>query len=154
MKFLLIIISFIITDSKTIHQDRILKIDKNGNLIGLPKEFGPGKFDLSKNYLRIKEKEIVLPKCINYYFKVHNNPEIKLTASWYHSKDIMPYYLNFDISQKNKDYGYKVLIDLETIGLIDVQTTIKKENSVNYYTIKLDNSCLNDYNKNIRIVKQ
>ncbi len=153
MKFLLIIIlSIIMADSTTVHQDRILKIDKDGNIIGLPKEFGPAKFDLDRSYLRIKDKAIVLPKCVSYYFKIHDKPELNLSASWYHSKDIMPYYINFDISQKNKDSGYEILVDLETLELIHVQTSVKQGKSTDNHLIKVDDSCLDEYKKSIKTV--
>ena len=52
MKALLTIISFLfLADSNLMHQNTPLQIDKNGNIIGLPKEFSPAKFDLSKKYL-------------------------------------------------------------------------------------------------------
>jgi hypothetical protein len=154
MKTLLILISFIfITNSSVVHQDTILRIDENGNIIGLPKEFGITKFDLSKKYLRIKDKEIVLPSCMNYYFDIHEKPKLKLSASWYHSKDIMPYYLNFDISQKNKDFGYTILIDLETLEIIDIEVSINQGNSTYNHEIKLDEYCLNEYKNGIKTLK-
>tara|TARA_B110000046_G_scaffold179767_1_gene209469 strand:+ start:556 stop:1020 length:465 start_codon:yes stop_codon:yes gene_type:complete len=154
MKTLLILISFIfITNSSVVHQDTILRIDENGNIIGLPKEFGVTKFDLNKKYLRIKDKEIVFPSCMNYYFDIHEKPKLKLSASWYHSKDIMPYYLNFDISQKNKDFGYTILIDLETLEIIDIEVSINQGNSTYNHEIKLDDHCLTEYKKEIKTLK-
>src|SRR5690606_9093006 len=126
MKALLIVISFLfLTDSNLMHEDTPLQIDKNGNIIGLPKEFSPAKFDLDKKYLRINDTEIVFTDCLNNYFNDHEKPKLNLSASWYHSKDIMPYYLNFDISQKNVDYGYTILVDLETLELIYVRKSIR-----------------------------
>ncbi|MBK9391138.1 MAG: hypothetical protein IPN68_13455 [Bacteroidetes bacterium] len=117
MKALLILISFIfLSVSNLMHEDTPLKIDKDRNIIGLPEEYSPAIFDLDKKYLRINDKEIVFPDCLNYYFNDFENPKLNLSASWYHSKDIMPYYLNFSISQENVDYGYNILLDLETLS--------------------------------------
>jgi hypothetical protein len=88
MKALLILISFLfLTESSIMHKDTLLQIDKNG----LPREFSPAKFDLNEKKLRINNKQIVFPKCLNYYFAKHKKPKLNLSASWYHSKDIMPY---------------------------------------------------------------
>lgn len=154
MKTLLILISFLfLTGSNVMHQDTPLQIDTNGNIIGLPKEFSPAKFDLDKKYLRIKDKEIVLPNCLNYYFNEHEKSKLNLFASWYHSKDIMPYYLNFDISQENVNYGYTILIDLETLELIYVSKSITEENSIYYPKIELEEQCLAEYKNGIKTLK-
>lgn len=151
MKTLLILISFLfLTNSNPIHQDTPLQIDKKGNIIGLPKEFSSAKFDLEKGYLKIKDKEIIFPRCLSYYFDIHEKPRLNLSASWYHSKDIMPYYLNFDISEKNKDYGYTILIDLETLELIYVNISIEQGTSTYNHRIELDETCLTEYKNGIK----
>ena len=151
MKTFLILISFLfLTDSTLFHQDRILQIDKSGNIIGLPKKFSPAKFDLDKKKLRIKDKEIIFPECISKYFEQHENPKLNLLASWYHSKNIMPYYLNFEISDRSVNYGYKILVDLETLELIYVNKTIRKGNSIHNPRIDLEKGCLTEYNNRIK----
>ena len=41
---ILLVVSFLYFDSSIpAHQDTILQVDKNGNIIGLPKEFSPAK---------------------------------------------------------------------------------------------------------------
>jgi hypothetical protein len=137
-----------------IHQDRILKIDDNGNIIGLPKEYGPSKFDLNRKYLRIKDHEIVIPKCISYYFDIYERPKLRLSASWYHSKNIMPYYLNFDISQRDEKHGYKMLVNLETLELIYIQISNTQGNSTYSHQIKVDNVCLDEHKKAIKVLKE
>lgn len=134
------------------HEDTLLQIDENGNIIGLPKEFSPAKFDLNKKILRIKDKEIVFPKCLTYYFEEHKNPKLNLSASWYHSKEIMPYYLNFDISDKSVNYGYTVLIDLETLELIYVTKSISEGNTTYDSKIELNEKCRSEYKNGIKIL--
>jgi len=153
MKTLLILISFLfLTNSNVMHQDTPLQIDENGNIIGLPKEFSPAKFDLSKKILRINDKEIVFPKCLNYYFEEHRNPKLNLSASWYHSKDIMPYYLNFYISDKSVNYGYTILVDLETLELIYVEKPRTEGNTTYNPEIELEKKCLTEYENGIKTI--
>jgi len=152
MKIFLILISFLfLTNSNVAHQDTPLQIDENGNIIGLPNKFSPAKFDTSKKILRIRNRIIVFPKCITDYFEEHKEPKLNLSASWYHSKDIMPYYLNFDISDKSVNCGYTILVDLETLELIYVQKATTEGNSTYNQEIDLDENCLNEYKNGIRI---
>ncbi len=63
----------------------------------------------------------------------------------------MPYYLNFNISDKSVNYGYTILVDLETLELIYVQKTITKGTTTYNQDIDLDEKCLNEYENGIRI---
>ena len=153
MKTLFILISFLfLTNEDVIHQDTRLQIDNNGNIIGLPKQFNPAKFDWNKKKLRINNKEIIFPKCMNYYFEQNKNNKLNLSASWYHSKDIMPYYLNFDISDKSGNYGYTILIDLETLELIYINKSITEGNTTYNPKVELGKKCLTEYKKGIKIL--
>ncbi len=143
LSFILII--FFTANSNNFHQDRILKINENGKIIGLPKEYSPAQFNIKKGYLRIRNKELTFPTCIKYYFNIHPNPKLTLSASWYHSKEIMPYYLNFVISQKNKDYTYSILVNLETLELMFVEVSILQGNSIYSNELKTDEKCMNEY---------
>ncbi|KAB1153942.1 hypothetical protein F7018_15765 [Tenacibaculum aiptasiae] len=155
MKAILILISFFFfANSSVSHQDTILKVDKKGNIIGLPNKFNHSKFDLEKGYLKINNKEVIFPNCIKHYFDILEKPKFTLLASWYHSKDIMPFYLNFDLSQENKDYGYNILINLETLELISINISLKQENTYYTHEIKLDKNCLDDYKKELKKLKQ
>ena len=152
MKTFLILVSFLfITNTDVVHQDTPLQIDKNGDIIGLPNKYSPAKFDKSEKILIIRNRILVFPECITEYFEKHKNPKLNLSASWYHSKDIMPYYLNFDISDNKTNYSYTVLVDLETLELIYVNKVTRKGNSFFNKEIELGESCLNDYTNGIRI---
>lgn len=154
MKTLFIIIPFLfLTNSNLIHQDTPLKIDKSGNIVGLPKEFGQSKFDKEKYYLKIKDMEILFPECLIDYFNIHEKPELNLSASWYHSKDLLPYYLNFEISQKDENYAYIILIDLETLELIEVQISIQQGNTTYFHDIKFTEYCLKEYEESIQCIE-
>jgi len=153
MKIFLTLISFLfLANLNTVHQDRILKIDKNGNIIGLPKKFMPAQFDLNKNRLRIHDKEIIFPKCVSTYFKEHKNPKLLLTASWYHQKSPLPYYIHFQITDDSVDYGYNILIDLETLELIYIHKTSSAENTTSDSGVDVGEECLTEYKKAIKNV--
>ncbi|MDQ8004944.1 MAG: hypothetical protein REI64_09110 [Pedobacter sp.] len=153
MKTLIIFLSFLfLSNSNTIHQDKILKIDKKGNIVGLPKQFTPAKFDLATKKLRIKDREVIFPKCLSSYFEQHRNPKVNLSASWYHEKRILPYYLNFEINDKNSNYGYTILINLETLELIYINKSIIEGNTIHNPKIDLGERCLKDYKVAIKTV--
>lgn len=150
MKIFLTLISLLLlTNFNVVHQDKILQIDKNGNIIGLPKKFMPAQFELNKNRLRIHQKEIVFPKCISTYFKEHKNPKLLLSASWHHSKTFLPYYLDFQIRDPNVDSGYNILINLETLDLIHIH---KKGSTDSNSDVDISQECLTQYKKAIRNV--
>ena len=152
MKTFLILISFLfLINTDVVHQDTPLQIDKNGDIIGLPNEYSPARFDKTEKILRIRNRILVFPECVTKYFEEHKNPKLNLSASWYHSKDIMPYYLNFDISDNKTNYSYTVLVDLETLELIYVKKVTRKGNSFFNKEIELNESCLNEYRNGIRI---
>ena len=152
MKTFLILFSFLLlTNRDVIHKDTPLQIDKNGNVIGLPNEYSPAKFDEAEKILQIRNRIIVFPKCITEYFEENKNAKLNLSASWYHSKDIMPFYLNFEISDYSTDYSYSILINLETLELIKVYKMTRKGISFINEKIELDKKCLNQYKNGIRI---
>ena len=153
MKILLILMSFLfLTNTDVVHQDTRLQIDNKGNIIGLPQQFHRAKFDWNKKTLRIKSREVIFPKCMNYYFEKNKKTKLDLSASWYHSKEIMPYYLNFDISDESVNYGYTILIDLETLELIDINKSIKKGNTTYNPKVEMGKKCLTEYKKGIKIL--
>ena len=152
MKTFLILLSFLLlTNRDVIHKDTPLQIDKNGNIIGLPNEYSPAKFDEAEKILQIRNRIIVFPECITEYFEENKNTKLNLSASWYHSKDIMPFYLNFEISDYSTDYSYSILINLETLELIKVYKETRKGISFINEKIELDKKCLNQYKNEIRI---
>lgn len=152
MKTFLILLSFLfLTTSDILHEDTPLKIDNNGNIIGLPNEYSPAKFDTNKKILRIRNRILLFPKCITHYFDEHKNPKLNLSASWYHSKDIMPYYLNFSISDENSKYTYMIIVNLETLELIEVSKAFMEGNTYYSPEIKLEKECLTEHKNGIRI---
>ncbi len=154
MKYVLILVSFfLVSYSVNDHKDRILRIDENGIITGLPSDYGVCKFDIVKKYLKIKDKEVLMPECIGYYFEIHDNPTLDLSGSWYHSKKILPNYISFKISEPGKTDAYSLLFNLDTLELISIKVLIKKEKSTYMHSITKRDRCLEKYEKAIKEVK-
>jgi hypothetical protein len=153
MRTLLIFISIIFITNSNFesinHKDTPLTIDDKGIILGLPDEFSPATFDVNSKTLVIKDKRITFPECFLFLFGKKSKADIRLSASWYHDKEIMPYYLNFHINPINKNYGYSILIDLETLELINAYKVTYKGHISYNKTINLDDKCLNYYKKSI-----
>ncbi|WP_062615225.1 hypothetical protein [Flammeovirga sp. SJP92] len=153
MRKTMIIFLFLLVNSLTIaHEDTLLKVDDKGNIVGLPDQFLPAKFDLDAKKIRIKDTEVTLPKCMSSYIAEHENLEIKITASWYHSKELIPYYMNIKLSDKEGKSGYFLLVGLETLELIEAKEMIQNGNETT--NINFDLSCLSTYKNNIQVLKK
>lgn len=147
--YYILLLIFILPNSNLIHEDTSLEIDKKGNIIGLPDEYSPAIFDLKKRKLRIKNKEIIIPTCFDLYFGNYKKNKIRLAASWYHSKNIMPFYLIFRTNTIH-DKNYNTIINLETLELIEVQQTIIDSNSYQNKNIEIQKECKTEYINSIK----
>ncbi len=121
MKTLLIAILIpVLSFTERLHEDTILKVDKEGEIIGLPKNYQPAKFDFDKKYLRIKNNEIVFPKCLDMYFEDVEIDKIYLSASWYHVSffdDPLPPYLYIEFPKEESNNKLDLLrLKTRTIG--------------------------------------
>ncbi len=154
MKPLIFLFLCTLASLDAIHRDTILQIDANGNINGLPKKFTPAKFEQDKARLRVNSNEIVLPECVMYFFKEHKNPTLRLSASWYHSKIVTPYYLNFYVSDPEVNYGYSILIDLETLDLIEIEKSTQEGSTTYYKKVDPGQPCLEEYKGKIRKADQ
>ena len=120
LQLLLLTIFFFISSNRPLHKDTILKIDKKGNILGLPQEYIKPTFNLKNKHLRIKDKKITFPRCVREYFETSNTSNIPVLASWYHSKKIMSYYIKFEIYQEKKARKSEILLNLETLELMRI----------------------------------
>ena len=153
LQLLLLATFFFLSNSNPLHKDAILKIDKKGNILGLPQEYRKATFNLKNKHLRIKDKKITFPRCVREYFETSNISNIRVLTSWCHSKKIMPYYIIFEIYQEKKARKSKILINLETLELIKIEVSVLKEKRTSSGEVELENSCLERYKQSIRSVK-
>ncbi len=95
------------------------------------------------------------PSCLkNKLFPSGSEHKISLSGSWYHDPRIMPPYINFKISVPDRTYVFKLLLELETLKIIEVslEDSFKdgdSQKNVNY-NIDLKEYCLNTYHRSIR----
>lgn len=102
----------------TDHQDALIELKENGDLVGLPEEYYPAKFNVDSGYLRIADNEVRLPDCLMDLIDVECIDSLTVTASWYHSEESMPYYLGISRNMASGINEGSVLIELETLKLI------------------------------------
>lgn len=154
LQLLLFTTFFFLISSNPLHKDTVLKIDKKGNILGLPQEYRKATFNLKNKHLRIKDKKITFPRCVREYFETSNISNIRVLASWYHSKKIMPYYIRFEIYQEKKARKSRILLNLETLELMNIEVSALKEKQVlSSDEVQLEKACLNRYKQCIRSVK-
>ena len=147
------LVAVFLTSSKPDHQDTLLELKQDGTILGLPERFEPALIDLGKRYLRINNHEVTFPDCLDKYLNQEKVTNLKLSASWYHSKEIMPYYLNVQITKDNEKQLYSLLFDLETLSLIEAREHFVDGNSYYYPEIDLDSMCLENYHRLIMEIK-
>ena len=149
MKFSILIISLLfLCSSAPDHQDTPLTVNSEGEITGLPDKYHPAKFDLNDRYLRIRDRELKFPDCLEDYFANADKTKINLSASWYHSNEIMPYYLNMEFGQKNENFIFSLLLNLETLELIEARRIVRKETGGRRTEIDFSKDCLQDYQDN------
>ena len=154
MKFSILVISLLfLCNSAPDHQDTPLTVDSNGEITGLPDKFLPAKFDLNDRYLRIKDSELKFPDCLEQYFANTNKSQVYLSASWYHSKEKLPYYLNMEFEQENEDYIFSLLLNLETLELMEARKIIRKETYGELIEIDLSKKCLEEFQVKTKKIK-
>ena len=127
MRTILIIILILSTSSALPHQDTVIKLKKNGTLVGLPEKYSPASFSTKELVLEIGNRKIILPECVTSFFSNIDGPTFLFSASWYHSKPFLadyeplPDYMSMIISSSNDNQSdVQVLFNLETLEVIEI----------------------------------
>ena len=124
------------------HQDRIIHVDKNGNMEGLPEKYHPAKIDLENMAITIAKTTFNMPPCVSKYFEDHESYELRVTSSWYHNTSILPPYINFIIIPKGKSWEYRLVFELDDIKPIEFHVFIhKNERITSRHLIKIGEHC-------------
>ncbi len=120
------------------HTDTKLKFE-NGEVIGLPPDFRPAKFDVTQKKLTIANKELILPEILHSLFHYPKKGqeeldpfnddipplmtlnEVSFQASWYHGPSILPPYMVIKIKLDDQKEGHRIeiLIDLVEVTIIE-----------------------------------
>lgn len=153
MRLLFFIVSaMVLTASSSVHQDRILTIGEDGTILGLTKKYCPAKIDLQQRYLRINAHEVVFPECWNDFVHLEEVAELKLAASWYHDKEIMPDYLRIELTNNDRKEHRVLLLELATLKVIHTFDVVENNGATHFPKLQLDSGCLHDYHHSIRAV--
>jgi hypothetical protein len=133
------------------HEDHIIKI-KDDKLVGLPDKYAPAEISLKESRLRIGDHVMVFSPLLKSLFDLPH--DLKLTASWYHDPKIVPPYLVIAIQPKGKDFSYKLMLNLDTLDLIELSVTLREsEKSTRLLPIALSDEEKEDIRKSVRKVR-
>ena len=121
------------------HTDVSLAIAPNGDVSGLPEEYGT--FNLLVDFSQSNDpsiqsivlahgaSEAILPSCITGLVQSNSMDDVELSASWYHDETTLPYYINLSLYDPNLDPsatqypGYTLLFNLRTGKLMSMTLT-------------------------------
>jgi hypothetical protein len=145
---------FVLTAPLSAHEDVLITL-KDGRLEGLPEQYQPAHFDEEKKVLRIAKHEMVFPPYLESLFPKEGNYQLRFTSSWYHGDfGGLPPYLNLQITPKNRDFGYNILFDLNSLQVIWINVTIfESPHSTRYFQISLSPDQKKSLADAVRVVK-
>lgn len=116
------------------HQDTILHVSKGGEIEGLPQEYRPAYLKVvaeapsqdPRVVLRLGNHVVDFPACISVLFHLPKGQRMRVSASWYHDPESLPFYLVIQLPQRRSEWGpisgWSVLIDLKTAELLEVKS--------------------------------
>lgn len=108
------------------HEDTIIGLE-NKKLVGLPKEYTPAELDLKGFRIRIKDHAMEFSPFLKTLF---DQPyDLRIFASWYHDRKILPPYLLLRIQPKKKDFRYELLLSLDTLVLLQLSKVLQESDS-------------------------
>jgi len=127
MKTILILFLLFSASNVFPHEDTPIKLKKNGTLVGLPEKYSPASFSTKELILEIGNRKINLPECVTRFFSNMDEPTFSFSASWYHSKPILPDYeplpdyMSMIISSSvGNQSDVQVLFNLETLEVFEI----------------------------------
>jgi hypothetical protein len=118
------------TSAAYAHRDRILTLNPDGSIPEIPASFGRAYLIVSglgtdKPIIQFKigTHQTTLPTCVARLIRSRSQKEIRLTGSWYHDENRLPYYTNIEFydpgsSPKPYNSSYRILYNLHNAKLI------------------------------------
>ena len=143
------------------HADVIIKIEKEGVLVGLPEIYQPSSLKIVFNptsskmrsieslTLTLGHSTVVLPSCLLERLKSCRIEDLFIHASWYHKEELLPHYLviefrdpGFDPNESGNP-GFELLFNLHTGKLFSIGRTVvnRAERSWQTRPISLTECC-------------
>lgn len=123
------------------HKDMIIKLEKDGSLVGLPSKYSPAHFDSLTFDLKIGKFGAKMPKCVLKNFESYSVSELRFTSSWYHDKTLLPNYIQMEISFEGQNFQYKLLYNLDTLEIFEIEKVFVVETSFLTERIEIDAEC-------------
>ena len=108
------------------HEDTLIKL-KGTTLIGLPNVYAPAEFDTKAARLRIGKHAMTFPPLFKSL--IDQPHDLRISASWYHVRGTLPPYILLHIHPKNKDFTYSILINLDTLDVIEFSIVLQESDS-------------------------
>jgi hypothetical protein len=105
------------------HRDTLIRLEGT-QLVGLPEKFAPAELDLKAARLRIGHHVMTFSPFLESLFDQPH--ELVISASWYHHSKTLPPYILLRIQPREKDFSYGILLNLETLELIEVSVTLRE----------------------------
>ncbi len=140
MRIIVTILILLICSHTLAHTDRLIEIDGDGNLIGLPTEYLPAIFNRKEMVLNVQGSTLNVRSCLpnNVDF---GDVNVKITSSWYHSRSTLPPYINLSITPDRGD-EYRLLFELESLNPISFKKAIRNgKTSITYHQFKVHEAC-------------
>lgn len=116
------VLVFLPCSSLLAHSDTTVRLEHK-KLVGLPKQYTPAELDVNAFRLKIKDHEMEFSPLLKSFFDLPH--DLTLSASWYHESDILPPYLLLHILPKKKDFSFQLLINLDTLDLIEASVVLR-----------------------------
>ncbi|WP_108946471.1 hypothetical protein [Shewanella halifaxensis] len=114
MKIPMILMLFLAIECAA-HEDTILVLE-GSTLRGLPSMYEPAFYDQATLTLGVGSTVITFPRCTLEYFDFMGNESLLITASWYHSPELLPPYLGFG---RKGHMMSAMLFNLDSLELIE-----------------------------------
>jgi hypothetical protein len=114
------------------HMDARVRRAPDGTLVGLPSEYEPASLylppsiDTEHVVLRLGDKRLEFPDCLSVLFAKASRRDMRISASWFHDRKIMPYYIALQLPvaapNTNGYYdGWAILVDLDKATVLSVK---------------------------------
>ncbi len=143
-RYILVLTVVFFGQTGSAHQDRVITIDRDGSLVGLPVEYGSAKLQvsfatasnqagwtppISSVVLSLGKNRTQLPECLTRVLNSKSLNDIAISASWYHSEERLPYYLNVmfldpGYTVRDEAPGFRLLFNLRTAKLMRLEVML------------------------------
>jgi hypothetical protein len=109
------------------NEDMIVRLDGT-SLVGLPRKYEPAELDLRRFTVRIHGRTKEFSPFLKSLFEQPYH--LELSASWYYEPSSLPPYLAIRIFPKGRDFSYEILLDIDTVRIIQLSVMLRESAAV------------------------